>query len=42
MFSRKVIDQVPIESQVGGTYSLELLVKAHRLGWKIVKFPQLG
>ena len=38
-FSRKVIDQVPIESQVGGTYSLELLVKAHRLGWKIVEVP---
>jgi glycosyltransferase involved in cell wall biosynthesis len=38
-FSRRVIDQIPIESEVGGTYSLELLVKAHRLRWKIIEVP---
>ena len=38
-FSRKVIDQIPIASKVGGTYSLELLVKSHRLGWKIIEIP---
>ena len=38
-FSRRVIDQIPIQSNVGGTYSLELLVKAHRLGWQVVEVP---
>lgn len=38
-FSRKVIESIPIESSVGGTYSLELLVKSHRLRWKIVEIP---
>jgi dolichol-phosphate mannosyltransferase len=35
MFSRKVLDRIPIESQVGFAYSIELLVKAHRLGWRV-------
>ena len=38
-FSRRVIDQIPIESTQGGTYSIELLVKCHRLGWRIVELP---
>jgi glycosyltransferase involved in cell wall biosynthesis len=41
MFSRRVIDQIPIESQVGFSYSLELLVKCHRLGWSIGEVPFL-
>ncbi len=39
MFSRRVIDQVPIESSRGFTYSLELTVKCHRLGWKMAEVP---
>lgn len=39
MFSRRVLDQIEIESSRGFTYSLELLVKTHRLGWKIGQVP---
>jgi len=39
LFSRRVLDQIPIESKVGFAYSLELLVKAHRLGWKVAEVP---
>jgi len=39
LFSRRVIDRIPIESRVGFAYSIELLVKAHRLGWKVVDVP---
>ena len=39
LFSRRVLDTVPIESQLGFTYSLELLVKVHRLGWKVGEVP---
>jgi dolichol-phosphate mannosyltransferase len=39
MFSRRVIDQIKIESDQGFCYSIELLVKAHRLGWRIGEVP---
>ncbi len=39
LFSRRVLDTIPIESTVGFTYSLELLAKCHRLGWKISEVP---
>jgi dolichol-phosphate mannosyltransferase len=39
LFSRRVIDSLAIESERGFTYSLELLVKVHRLGWKISEIP---
>ena len=39
LFSRRVIEQIPIESDRGFTYSIELLVKCHRLGWKIAEVP---
>lgn len=39
LFSRRVIESIPIESTVGFTYSLELLAKCHRLGWKIGEVP---
>lgn len=39
LFSRRVLDEIPIESSIGFTYSIELLVKAHRLGWKITECP---
>ena len=39
LFSRRVLDEIEIESSVGFTYSIELLVKAHRLGWRIDEVP---
>jgi UDP-N-acetyl-D-mannosaminuronic acid dehydrogenase len=39
LFSRRVIGQVQVESTEGFTFSLELLVKAHRLGWCISEVP---
>jgi len=39
MFSRRVIDQIAVESDQGFCYSIELLVKAHRLGWRIAEVP---
>jgi dolichol-phosphate mannosyltransferase len=41
LFSRRVLNQIPIESKVGFAYSIELLVKAHRLGWPIAETPFL-
>ena len=39
LFSRRVLEAIPIESRVGFTYSIELLAKCHRLGWKIGEVP---
>ncbi len=39
LFSRRVIDEVEIESDRGFCYSIELLVKCHRLGWRIGEVP---
>jgi glycosyltransferase involved in cell wall biosynthesis len=39
LFSRRTITQIPVESQEGFAYSIELLVKAHRLGWPITEMP---
>ena len=39
LFSRKVLDTINIESTKGFAYSIELLVKAHRLNYKIVELP---
>ena len=41
LFSRRAIERIPIESKVGFAYSMELLVKAHRLGWPIAEVPFL-
>jgi dolichol-phosphate mannosyltransferase len=41
MFSRRVIDEIEVESDEGFCYSIELLVKAHRLGWRIGEVPAL-
>lgn len=35
LFSRSVVRSIPIESTAGFAYSIELLVKCHRLRWKI-------
>ena len=37
LFSRRVLDEIPIESSIGFTYGIELLVKAHRLRWPITE-----
>jgi glycosyltransferase involved in cell wall biosynthesis len=39
LFSRRVIDRIAVESDAGFCYSIELLVKAHRLGWRIGEVP---
>jgi len=39
MFSRRVIDGIKVESDSGFCYSIELLVKTHRLGWRIGEVP---
>jgi glycosyltransferase involved in cell wall biosynthesis len=39
LFSRRVIQTIVIESTQGFTYSIELLVKCHRLGWPIGEVP---
>jgi dolichol-phosphate mannosyltransferase len=35
LFSRRVLDEIVIESEIGFSYSIELLVKTQRLGWRI-------
>jgi glycosyltransferase involved in cell wall biosynthesis len=39
LFSRRVIERIAVESDQGFCYSIELLVKAHRLGWRIADVP---
>jgi len=39
LFSRRVIDRIVVESDQGFCYSIELLVKVHRLGWRIGEVP---
>jgi glycosyltransferase involved in cell wall biosynthesis len=39
LFSRRVLETIPIESSIGFTYSIELLAKCHRLGWRIDEVP---
>jgi len=39
MFSRRILDTVAIESTEGFTYAIELLVKCHRLRWKVAEVP---
>lgn len=35
LFSRRGLEQIKVESSEGFAYSLELLVKCHRLGWRV-------
>jgi glycosyltransferase involved in cell wall biosynthesis len=39
LFSRRAMDDIAIESDRGFCYSIELLVKCHRLGWRIGEVP---
>lgn len=41
LFSRRVVERIPVESHQGFCYSIELLVKAHRLGWRVGEIPAL-
>jgi dolichol-phosphate mannosyltransferase len=41
LFSRRVIDRIAVESNEGFCYSIELLVKSHRLGWRVGEVPAL-
>ncbi len=41
LFSRRVLDEISIESTEGFTYSIELLVKCHRLGWRVGEVPSV-
>jgi glycosyltransferase involved in cell wall biosynthesis len=39
LFSRRLLRSIPLEATTGFTYSIELLVKCHRLGWRIAEVP---
>ena len=39
LFSKRLLDNVNLESRLGFAYSLELLVKCNRLKFKIVEVP---
>ena len=39
LFTRRVLEEITIESTEGFTYSIELLVKTHRRGWSIGEIP---
>jgi dolichol-phosphate mannosyltransferase len=39
LFSRRVLNEIEIESERGFCYSIELLVKCHRLAWRIGEVP---
>ena len=41
LFSRRVLEQIPVESSRGFAYSIELLVKCHRRGWPVAEVPSL-
>jgi len=41
LFSRKVLQNIQLESTQGFSFSLELLVKCHRLGLKVAEVPAL-
>jgi dolichol-phosphate mannosyltransferase len=39
LYSRRVIEMIEIESSQGFTFSIELLVKTLRLGWRVTEVP---
>lgn len=39
LFNRRLLDAIEIESKKGFAFSLELLVKCHRLGWPVAEVP---
>ena len=39
LFSRRVVERITVESDQGFCFSIELLVKVHRLRWRIGEIP---
>lgn len=39
VFSRRLLDAVEVESSKGFTFTFEMMVKTHRLGWRIAEVP---
>lgn len=39
LFAGELVQSIPIQSTSGFTYSIEYLVKCHRLGWRISEVP---
>lgn len=39
LFSRRVLSELRVESTLGFAFSIELLVKAHRRGWRVGEVP---
>lgn len=39
LFSRRLLDAIAVESSQGFTFTFEMMVKAHRLGWRIEELP---
>jgi dolichol-phosphate mannosyltransferase len=39
LFSRRVLGSIPLDSTEGFTYSIELMLKADRLGWRVGEVP---
>lgn len=39
LFARRVIERIPVESERGFCFSMEFLVKCHRLGWPVGEVP---
>jgi glycosyltransferase involved in cell wall biosynthesis len=39
LFSRRAVDTIEVESDSGFCYSLEMLVKSHRMGWAVADVP---
>jgi glycosyltransferase involved in cell wall biosynthesis len=39
LFTKRVVNTIEIESKAGFTYSIEYMVKCHRLGWAIGEVP---
>jgi hypothetical protein len=38
-YSRRVIDEIPVESEAGFVLALELTLKAHWRGWRVAEVP---
>lgn len=41
MFSRRLLNNVPIESKEGFAYSIELLIKAQKQNFKVIEIPSI-
>lgn len=39
LFSRRLLETIPVESSKGFTFTFEMMVKTHRMGWRIAEIP---